>query len=59
MTIKILKYFQENLIKLKCIVMFAINIENLKKLKHYIFKTKAITIFIVYSTCRHKYEKSI
>ena len=28
----ILTYFQENLNKLKCIIMFAINIENLKKL---------------------------
>ena len=27
----ILKYFQSNLNKLKCIVMFAIKIENLKK----------------------------
>ena len=29
----ILKYFQKNLKKLKCIVMFVINIENLKNLK--------------------------
>ena len=29
----ILKYFQKNLNKLKCIVMFVINIENLKNLK--------------------------
>ena len=29
----ILKYFQQNLIKLKCIVTFVINIENLKKTK--------------------------
>ena len=36
----ILKYFQQNLNKLKRIVMFAINIENLKKLKYYIFKKK-------------------
>ena len=34
----ILKYFQQNLNKLKCIVMFAINIEHLKKLN--IKKTK-------------------
>ena len=35
----ILKYFQQNLNKLKCIVMFVINIEDLKNLKiSYIFK---------------------
>ena len=33
----ILQYFQQNLDKLKCIVMFAINLENLKKLKYHIF----------------------
>ena len=32
----ILKYFQQNLTELKCIIMFAINIENLKKLKNHI-----------------------
>ena len=32
-----LKYFQYNLNKLKCVVMFAINIENLKSLKYHIF----------------------
>ena len=37
----ILTYFQENLNKLKCIIMFAINIENLKKTKmSYIFLKK-------------------
>ena len=36
----ILKYFQYNLNKLKCIVMFAINIENLKKIKYHIFLKK-------------------
>ena len=34
----ILKYFQQNLNKLKCIVMFVTNIENLKKLKYHILK---------------------
>ena len=34
---RILKYFQQNLNKLKCILMFEINIENLEKLKYYIF----------------------
>ena len=32
----ILKYFQQNLNKLKCFVMFVINIENLKNLKYHI-----------------------
>ena len=40
----ILKYFQQNLNKLKYIVMFAINIENLS---------------IVYSKRDHKYKKNI
>ena len=31
-------YFQQNRNKLKCIVMSAINIGNLKKLKYHIFK---------------------
>ena len=34
---KIIKYFQQNLSKLKCIVMFTINVANLKKLKYRIF----------------------
>ena len=34
----ILKYFQQNLNKLKCIVMFVINTENLKKLKYHVLK---------------------
>ena len=34
----ILKYFKWNLNKLKCIVMFAINIENLKNLKYHKLK---------------------
>ena len=33
----ILKSFQQNLKKLKCIVMFATNTENLKKVEHHIF----------------------
>ena len=36
----ILKYFQQNLNKLKCIVVFAMNIENFKKLKYYTFLKK-------------------
>ena len=36
----ILKYFQWNLNKLKSMVMFAINIENLKKLTYHILKKK-------------------
>ena len=38
----ILKYFEKNLNKLKCTVIFAINIENLKKLKYHIFFKKNI-----------------
>ena len=52
----ILKHFQWNLNKLKCIVMFSINKENLKKLKYDILK-KALSFPIVYSKCGHKYEK--
>ena len=33
----LLKYFQQNLHKLKCIVMFATNVENPKNVKHHIF----------------------
>ena len=36
----ILKYFQDNLNKLQCIVILATNIENLKKLKYHIFLKK-------------------
>ena len=39
---KILKYFQQNLDKIKCIIMFAINIENLKK---YHISKKNIKLF--------------
>ena len=35
-----LKYFQQNLNKLKYIVMFTMNIEKLKKLKYHIFLKK-------------------
>ena len=41
----ILTYFQYNLNKLKCMVMFAINIENLKKLKYHISYIKNIKSF--------------
>ena len=37
--------------------MFAINIENLKKLKYHIFLKKALSISVVYSKCEHEYEK--
>ena len=36
--------------------MFAINIENVKKLKYHILK-KTLSLSIVYSTCGHEYEK--
>ena len=35
-----LKNFQQNLNKLKCLVILAINTENLKKLKYHIFFIK-------------------
>ena len=38
--------------------MFAINIENLKKLKYHIFK-KTLNLSIVYNKCGHEYEKNI
>ena len=41
----ILTYFQYNLNKLKCMVMFAINIEILKKLKYHISYIKNIKSF--------------
>ena len=38
--------------------MFAINIENLKKLKYHIFfLKKTLSFSIVYSKCGHEYEK--
>ena len=36
--------------------MFLINIEDLKKLKYYIFK-KALNLSIVSSKCGHEYQK--
>ena len=54
----ILKYFQWNLNKLKSMVMFAINIENLKKLTYHIFKKKkTLSLSTVYSKCGHECEK--
>ena len=38
--------------------MFAMNIENLKKLKYDILKKKKISLSIVYSKCGHKYQKT-
>ena len=58
----ILKYFQWNLNKLKCIVMFVINIKSFKKLK-YTFLKNGLSIFkkaslsIVYRKCGHEYKK--
>ena len=37
--------------------MFSTNIENLKTLKHHIFK-KAPSFSIVYSKCGHEYKKT-
>ena len=36
----ILKYFQQNLNKLKCTVMNVTNVENIKNLKYHIFLKK-------------------
>ena len=36
----ILKYFEQNLNKLKCILMFVINIGNLKEIKYRMFLKK-------------------
>ena len=36
--------------------MFAINIENFKKLKYHIF-LEALYLSIIYSKCGHEYEK--
>ena len=36
--------------------MFAMNIENLGKLKHIIYK-KRLSLSIVYSKCSHEYKK--
>ena len=47
----ILKYFQKILKKLKCIVILAINIENLRKLKYHIFSRKTLSVSIAYSRC--------
>ena len=44
----ILKCFQYNLNKLKCVVMFAINIENLKNLKYHIF-LKELWVFLLFT----------
>ena len=42
--------------KVKCIVMLAINTENLNKLKYHIF-LKTLRLTIVYSKCGHEYKK--
>ena len=39
--------------------MFAINIENLKRLKHHIFFKKTLSLPIVYSKCGNEYENNI
>ena len=45
-----------NLNKLKCIAIFAKNIEKIKKLI-YIFIFKKFSLSIVYRNCGHEYEK--
>ena len=39
--------------------MFAINKENLKRLKYHIFFKKTLSLAIVYSKCGNEYEKNI
>ena len=53
----VLTYFQQNLNKLKCIVMFAINTENLKKLEYHIFLKKHQVLPLFLFKCGHEYEK--
>ena len=48
----ILKYSQQNRNKLKCIVKFVTNIENLKNLTYIIY-----SLSIVYSKCDHENKK--
>ena len=43
----ILKDFKYNLNKLKCIIIFAINIENLKKLNYHIFLKIILSLSVV------------
>ena len=43
--------------KSKCIAIFAIKIENLKKTKITYFFRKTLGLFIVYSKCDHGYQK--
>ena len=52
----ILKYFQQNLNKLKCIVMFTINIETHIYIYIIYFK-ETLSLSIVYSKCGHEYEE--
>ena len=52
----ILKYFQENLNMLKCIVMFVINIQNLKILNYPIFFKNTLSLSNVYSKFGHEYK---
>ena len=51
-----MKFFQWNLNKLKCIVIFLINIDNFKKWKYHILKN-ALSLSIVYRKCGHEYKK--
>ena len=43
----ILKYFQYNINKLKCLATFAMNVENFKKLKYQIFLKKILSLSII------------
>ena len=39
------------------IVIFAINIENLKTLKYHTFKKETLGLTILYSNCGHEYKR--
>ena len=58
----ILNYFQWNLNKLKCIVMFAMNIKNFKKIKYHILKKKSVfllfTVSVVINMKKHLEKKN-
>ena len=52
------KHFQQNLNKLKCIVTFVTNIENLKrKTKMSNILKKTLSLCFVYRKCGHEYKK--
>ena len=45
-----------SLVKLNCIVIFVINIENFKKVKYHMFKK---SLSVVYIKCSHEYYDNV